>query len=335
MNSSNSGNLCSCNYNGMLYPIRQMSLHAMLWYQGESNMDTFQGSIPGPANYACRIRAAVSDFRDLFNHPSLPFFNVELSACNNYPTVSINSHSWAYMRQASRSFLSMPFTTGFITAIDVGTKGGGVHSPEKQPVGHRMALQLLKKVYGQEVLADGPAPQSIAVSKDRALLQINFSGADRLHLAATAAHTTTGSKLGCAESPFELGFADGEWIRVNFTIALANIVISLPVRSEQATEIRYAWEGFPQCVLYSGSSGDFSSLSALPAAPFRLAIESACAAKQVKCLLGGASSSTGHAEYAQCCSGKETCVPGGGCQNPFWIPSGNTALEHMNEDIYV
>merc|ERR1711971_349127 len=49
MNSSNSGNLCSCNYNGMLHPIRKMKFNAMIWYQGESNMDSFQGAIPGPA----------------------------------------------------------------------------------------------------------------------------------------------------------------------------------------------------------------------------------------------------------------------------------------------
>ena len=46
--------------------------------------------------------------------------------------------------------------TGFITAIDLGI-GGAVHSSVKQPDGRRMALQLLRKVYGQEdLIADGP-----------------------------------------------------------------------------------------------------------------------------------------------------------------------------------
>jgi len=54
MNSTNSGNLCSADYNGMLAPILPMRFKAMLWYQGESNTDSFQGTFAGPANYACR-----------------------------------------------------------------------------------------------------------------------------------------------------------------------------------------------------------------------------------------------------------------------------------------
>merc|ERR1712224_728421 len=108
-------------------------------------------------------------------------------------------------------------TTGFVTAIDVGTTGGSVHSPEKQPVGHRLALQLLNKVYAEDVLADGPAPKSITISLAQDL-QVNFSNAAQLHVEATAAHDSTGSKLGCSESPFELGYPDGRWERVNFSI---------------------------------------------------------------------------------------------------------------------
>ena len=59
MNSTNSGNLCSADYNGMLAPLFPMRLKAMLWYQGESNTDAFQGTLAGPRNYACRMRAAV------------------------------------------------------------------------------------------------------------------------------------------------------------------------------------------------------------------------------------------------------------------------------------
>ena len=79
MNSTNSGNLCSADYNGMLAPILPMRFKAMIWYQGESNTDSFQGTLAGPANYACRMRAAVQDWRDKLASPGLPFFNVELA----------------------------------------------------------------------------------------------------------------------------------------------------------------------------------------------------------------------------------------------------------------
>ena len=48
-------------------------------WQGESNTDSFQGTLAGPANYACRMRAAVQDWRDKLASPALPFFNVELA----------------------------------------------------------------------------------------------------------------------------------------------------------------------------------------------------------------------------------------------------------------
>ena len=44
---------------------------------GESNTDSFQGTGAGAVNYACRMRAAVQDWRSAFDAPELPFFNVE------------------------------------------------------------------------------------------------------------------------------------------------------------------------------------------------------------------------------------------------------------------
>ena len=38
---------------------------------------------------------------------------------------------FTYLRQASRSALTLP-ATAFVTAIDVGTANGNVHSPVKQ-----------------------------------------------------------------------------------------------------------------------------------------------------------------------------------------------------------
>jgi hypothetical protein len=125
--------------------------------QGESNTDTFQGTLAGPANYACRIRAAVQDWREKFKSPMLPFFNIELAACSNYPDRADNAITWASIRQASRSFLSLPGTTGFVTTIDLGMANGAVHSTVKQPDGRRLALQVLREVYGDPVTAAGPS----------------------------------------------------------------------------------------------------------------------------------------------------------------------------------
>jgi sialate O-acetylesterase len=89
MNSTNSGNLCSAAYNGMLHPLLPMRFKAMLWYQGESNLDPFEGEWAGARNYACRARAAVVDWRVKFEQPDMPFFFVELAACNDYDDATV------------------------------------------------------------------------------------------------------------------------------------------------------------------------------------------------------------------------------------------------------
>jgi len=315
MNSSNSGNLCSCNYNGMLRPIRKMKFKSMLWYQGESNTDSFQGTLPGPANYACRMKAAVQDWRNLLGDAALPFFNVELAACNNYPNAADNAKTWAYIRQASRSFMALPGINGFITMIDGGIHGGAVHSNEKQPDGLRMSRQLLQKVYGQNDVngADGPTLLA-APAKSSGHLVLSFRGAAALHTAPTSAFDTVGSKLGCKESPFEVGYSDGTWLRAAPVIAGTKVTLALAPAPKQPTEVRYVWQGFPQCALYSGTSGNFSSATAMPAAPFRVAL-GACATTQKVCSLGQGVS-IGAYVASQCCAAHEVCVPSGGCQDP-------------------
>lgn len=328
MNSTNSGNLCSCNYNGMMYPIRKMRFRAMLWYQGESNTDSFQGTYPGPANYACRMKTAIKDWRNLFTSPNLPIFYVELAACNSYPSEKANQYTWTYIRQASRSALTLP-KTGFITALDVGTNNGAVHSNVKQPVGWRLSLQLLVKVYKRtDLVADGPtlarAPSlTLDLASTAQHIILNFRNAPNLHVQSVANYDTTGSKLGCGESPFEIGWSNGTWTRAVFSInipqKIVNLTYTLPNESKPddpanlPTEVRYAWQGFVQCALYSGVGG-YDSLTALPAAPFRIAVGNQCAQNQTRCSLQGITIGA-DPEASQCCTNGEVCIPFGGCQD--------------------
>lgn len=172
--------------------------------QGESNTDSFQGTLAGPSNYACRMRAAVQDWREKFKSPDLPFFNVELAACNNYPDPKDNAITWAPIRQASRSFLSLPGTNGFITAIDLGI-GGAVHSSVKQPDGWRMALQLLSKVYGKsDVVADGPTLSAAGPSVTSSTVTLPFRDAKVLTL-ANVSHAAVGcQQVFCRATSFRL-----------------------------------------------------------------------------------------------------------------------------------
>ena len=108
------------------------------------------------------------------------------SACNNYPDPADNALTWAAIRQASRSFLSLPGPVGFITAIDLGI-GGAVHSPVKQPDGRRLALQLLRKVYGRhDIVADGPTLDTPGPTVGSGSVTLPFRDAVSLHAAAVS-----------------------------------------------------------------------------------------------------------------------------------------------------
>ena len=83
------------------------------------------------------------------------------------------------------------------------------------------------------------------------------------------------------------------------------------------TEVRYAYEAFPQCALYSGADGDYSSLDALPAPPFRVAVGACDTGAQVSCALGDARTGADPGESQCCDTSYEACVPSGGCQRSF------------------
>ena len=164
----------------------------------------------------------------------LPFFNIELAACSNYPDRADNAMTWAPIRQASRSFLSLPGTTGFVTTIDLGMANGAVHSTVKQPDGRRLALQVLREVYGHPVTAAGPslaghstggAGYQISTTTDPttgiaiASVPMPFHNAYNLHAAPAA-----GFHSGCEESPFEFGWVEVNsgktfWLHANFSVA--------------------------------------------------------------------------------------------------------------------
>lgn len=136
------------------------------------------------------------------------------------------------------------------------------------------------------------------------------------------AHTDTVRQHYHAQSPFELGWPSGKWTRATATIVDTTVELAISsaevtvdesgfTSSTGPTEVRYAWEGYPQCALYSGTGG-FASKHALPAAPFRVAL-GPCGPGQSRCELGNVTIGAFKAA-AQCCSTRESCVPFGGCQ---------------------
>ena len=339
----------------------------MLWYQGESNLDSFQvwPLSQGAVNYACQFPVAISDWRLKLGAPMLPFYYVELAAVGGgYDDAAV---TWPCMRMAMRAALALPHVS-FVSALDLGEcppfsgsycactctctctcttmamhmhmhvaagtaagYPGNVHSPHKRAEGARLAELMSQELFHDATSSAtssatsfkprtkwrqvvGPLLDSKVVSAGDAV-ELGFVNAVGLHAAPAAAYMHVGSGRGCAESPFELGLANGSWVRAESAIAGSKVTLRIPtgLAAMHVTEVRYAWEPFVQCVLYAGAGG-WQNESAVPAAPFRVSLDDAsCALTQTRCSTAAVGLSA--AEQAQCCHhATEVCVYNGGCQ---------------------
>jgi hypothetical protein len=202
-------------------------------------------------------------------------------------------------------------------------------------------------------------PTDPTTGRSTASLSMPFHNAYNLHAAPAAGFHSAG----CEESPFEFGWVEVNsgktiWLHANFSVAQldgnsAIVMLTGHHPSQvlaggaqlQLNEVRYAWSGQPQCVLYSGH-GSYANASALPvstrltckksdfsctrpdtlfclltvlslllcfqAAPFRVAVMS-CAETTKACSLDGVGIGA-DVDAVQCCSKTEECVLYGGCQ---------------------
>jgi len=189
-------------YNGMIAPLLPMRFAGEIWYQGESNAGD-------PPNYACRFPAMIADYRAKFELPDFSFFYVELAAFNR---------DYSEIRRAQKHALALP-NVGFGTAIDLGYPGAPIHSPRKQEVGRRLSLSAQALRYKLPVTHEGPTMDRVEVSAKGSLVTavVTFRSAEKLHAHGTAACETVGSKLCCAESPFQVTFGTST-VRANYSL---------------------------------------------------------------------------------------------------------------------
>lgn len=244
-------------WNAMIHPLLPMRFTGAVWYQGEANAGN-------PTSYACRFPAMIADWRVKFELPNLSFSYVELAA---YP-----AQDYSLIRSAQGAALKLD-QVGYATAIDLGdptSTSGNIHPRRKQEVGRRLSLSVRAIQYKeQNVVHQGPLLSSVQKTWGNSFLTLNYGSDDTskgLHLHGSAACTTC-----CNEFPFEVLDAKGNWTRVlNAKVQIPNKVV-LETQVADVLGIRYAWEGYPQCILYNGNGGP-DDHTALAAAPFEVCL---------------------------------------------------------------
>jgi sialate O-acetylesterase len=225
-------------YNRMIAPYIQYELKGVLWYQGESNTGK-------PAEYNSLQISQISDWRQKFKKPDLPFYFVQLP--NFMESTYLPSESqWAQFREAQLKSLSIP-NTGMAVTIDLG-EWNDIHPDNKKDVGERLSLIAKNKLFNKKNEYSGPIFKSAEIIEDKIVLSFD--------------HASSGLMSGDGEDLREFAIAGED---KSFVWATARIVgDKIEVFSELVKNpkyIRYAWADNPDVNFYNKSG--------LPASPFR------------------------------------------------------------------
>ena len=125
-------------YNAMIAPLRQFPFRGIVWYQGESNIET-------PHRYADYLTALAASWRKQLGC-KVPFVIVQLPGIMNHSTKQLEA-GWSLIRQEQSLAAQRIPKAALVTLTDTG-EANDIHPQDKHIVGHRVALQMSRLVYG-------------------------------------------------------------------------------------------------------------------------------------------------------------------------------------------
>ncbi|THH36535.1 sialate O-acetylesterase [Neolewinella litorea] len=227
-------------FNRMIAPLREYPLRGVLWYQGESNTGN-------PEGYAHTFPALISDWRDQWNDPDLPFLFVQLTNFMD-PTPRPTESNWAQLRQAQLEALALPHT-GMAMAIDVG-EWNDIHPLDKESVGHRLALAARRVAYGDTESPISPYPTETTFAPGE--VRITLAGTDQL----TVKNGDDRPRY------FEISGDGDRFVRASARLEGNTVIVSSP-EVPQPVAVRYAWADNP-------TGANLYSAEGLPVSPFEV-----------------------------------------------------------------
>lgn len=245
---------CVTLHNGMIHPLKSYAMRGVLWYQGENNA----GNAADGLQYIEKKRAMVSDWRNWFGDPELPFYFVQLAAWQKPSNDPSNADGWAYFRDAQRRCLSLP-NTGMAVAIDIGDVDD-IHPKNKFDVGERLARWALTNQYGKKLEVSGPLYRRLKVDGHKAVVEFDHVGAGLMvgqKLGREAVKPAAGEPL----KRFAIAGPDRIWKWADARIEGDAVVCTHP-EIENPVAVRYAFTMNPE-------GANLYNRDGLPASPFR------------------------------------------------------------------
>ncbi len=210
-------------------PLGNFPLRGILWYQGESNAHH-------PELYRLSFNELVRSWRKFWDNQQLPVLFAQLS--------SLDRPSWPHFRDVQRQLAQEIPHTAMVVTSDLGDSLD-VHPVRKREVGERFALQAFDKVYGFEVVSEGPAP--LKISEKQGNLLVRFTSARKLK-------TSDGKPV----RELEIAGQDAIFRPASGILKRKTLIIKEPGR--KITALRYGWKPY--------SRGNLVNESGLPASLF-------------------------------------------------------------------
>lgn len=226
-------------HNGMILPLGKTGIRGIVWYQGESN----EGE---DAAYAKMLPLLFADWRKQFGADT-PVAVVQLPNFGPYRTEAAASN-WAAMREAQRRAAADDKRAALVTTIDIGQMDN-IHPANKQEVGRRIALAMRKLVYGEEVVASGPAPVSATVRGSSVTVRFSHPGTE---MVVYGANRPVGFQL--CDAAKVCRFVDATRSGDDIVLDAAGIAPAF---------VRFGWADSPLINVYDSTG--------LPAGPFEMA----------------------------------------------------------------
>lgn len=226
-------------YNGMIWPLRNTNIAGVIWYQGESNAGRH-------ASYENLLTKLIEDWRGIFERPELPFMICQLpNYMDKYaqPTDS----DWARIREAQRNVSRNVPNTALAVSYDTG-EYNDIHPLNKKDMAKRLYTAARALYYGEKIVSEGPAYESMKVDGSKIILTFSNVGGGLKAREGQLRH-------------FAIAGADRKFVWANATIKGSTIIVSSPEVKEPVA-VRYAWADNPDDANLINKEG-------LLASPFR------------------------------------------------------------------
>lgn len=236
-------------YETMLQRVCPYTLAGFIYYQGESDDHK-------PQMYAKLFSMLIEQWRSDWNDETLPFICVQLPMFINRD--DIDRKNWCLIREAQMHVHKTTANTGIAVILDCG-EYGNIHPVNKVPVGNRLALQALCRVYRKISEHDACGAEYLRSYPYNGGIMTEFEFSDGLYVREKdGSHRRTGPVEG-----FELAAADKRFYPAVGELLPDGRIFVRSDDVEAPLYARFMWTNYAEVTLFNKND--------IPAAPFRTA----------------------------------------------------------------